>query len=202
MLLQMAIFHSFQRLINISLYICTTYSLSNRLLMDSLFTCLGYCKVLQLILWCIQLFKLWFSPYRCPGVGLLNHMVVLYLVQVFFFFQLLHLWHMEVPRPGTESEPQLQPMPQLERRWIFSPTAPGQGLNFATVMNSHCSRILNPLCHSRNCYIQFFKEPQYCSPQQLYQFTFPPTVQEDSLFSTGWWGFKYDFKFLFYVSIL
>ena len=26
----------------------------------------------------------------------------------------LHLWHMEVPRPGNESEPQLQSMPQLQ----------------------------------------------------------------------------------------
>ena len=30
----------------------------------------------------------------------------------------------------------------------------------------------------------FFKESTYCSPQWLYQFTFPPTVQEGSLFST------------------
>ena len=29
-----------------------------------------------------------------------------------------------------------------------------------------------------------FKESPYCSPQWLYQFTFPPTVQEGSLFST------------------
>ena len=29
-----------------------------------------------------------------------------------------------------------------------------------------------------------FKEPAYCSPQWLYQFTFPPIVQEGSLFST------------------
>ena len=28
----------------------------------------------------------------------------------------------------------------------------------------------------------FFKESPYCSPQWLYQFAFPPTVQEDSLF--------------------
>ena len=33
-------------------------------------------------------------------------------------------------------------------------------------------------------YFQFFKEPPYCSPQWLYQFTFPPTVKEGSLFST------------------
>ena len=30
----------------------------------------------------------------------------------------------------------------------------------------------------------FLKEPPYCSPSWLYQFTFPPTVQEGSLFCT------------------
>ena len=37
-----------------------------------------------------------------------------------------------------------------------------------------------------DCIILFlvFKEPLYFSPQQLYQFTFPPTVQKGSLFST------------------
>ena len=30
----------------------------------------------------------------------------------------------------------------------------------------------------------FFKESPYCLPQWLYQFTFPPTVQKRSLFST------------------
>ena len=34
-------------------------------------------------------------------------------------------------------------------------------------------------------YFQFFKESPYCSLQWLYQFTFPPTVQEGSLFSTS-----------------
>ena len=29
-----------------------------------------------------------------------------------------------------------------------------------------------------------FKGPPYCSPKWLYQFTFPPTVQEGTLFST------------------
>ena len=29
-----------------------------------------------------------------------------------------------------------------------------------------------------------FKEPLYCFPWWLYQFTFPPTVKEGSLFST------------------
>ena len=30
----------------------------------------------------------------------------------------------------------------------------------------------------------FLKEPPYCSPQWLYQYTFPPIIQEGSLFST------------------
>ena len=33
-------------------------------------------------------------------------------------------------------------------------------------------------------YSQFFKESPLCSPQWLYQFAFPPTVEEGSLFST------------------
>ena len=33
-------------------------------------------------------------------------------------------------------------------------------------------------------YSQLFKESPYCLPQQLYQFTIPPTVKECSLFST------------------
>ena len=35
-----------------------------------------------------------------------------------------------------------------------------------------------------NSIFSFFKEPAYCSPQNLYQFTFPPTVQEGSVFFT------------------
>ena len=34
------------------------------------------------------------------------------------------------------------------------------------------------------CYSQFFKESPYRLPQWLCQFTFPPTVEERSLFST------------------
>ena len=33
-------------------------------------------------------------------------------------------------------------------------------------------------------YFQFFTGPPYCSPQQLYQFTFPPTVQKRSFLFT------------------
>ena len=36
----------------------------------------------------------------------------------------------------------------------------------------------------RQFYIQFSEETPYCFPQQLYKFTFPARVYEDSLFST------------------
>ena len=29
--------------------------------------------------------------------------------------------HMKVPGPGIESEPQLQPVPQLRQHWILNP---------------------------------------------------------------------------------
>ena len=38
----------------------------------------------------------------------------------FLFFQ-PPLWHMEVPRPGSEPEPQLRPLPQLWQHWILNP---------------------------------------------------------------------------------
>ena len=38
--------------------------------------------------------------------------------------------------------------------------------------------------HMVSLFLVFFKEPPYCYPQWLYQFIFPPTVQEGSLFST------------------
>ena len=44
--------------------------------------------------------------------------------------------------------------------------------------------------YAQNCqliwqfYFQFSEESLYCFPQWLYQFAFPPTVQEGSLFST------------------
>ena len=74
---------------------------------------LGWFHVLAIIQWtlrCVYHFKVWFSPDRCPGVGLLDHMIALFLF--------------------------------------------------------------------------FFKEPPYCSLLWLYQFTFPPTMEEASFFST------------------
>ena len=53
----------------------------------------------------------------------------------------LHPQHMEIPRPGIESELPLQPMPQLRLCWI-----------------------LNPLFHSGNSTNEFFSDPaqQFC----------------------------------------
>ena len=39
----------------------------------------------------------------------------------FFFFLGLHLWQMEVPRPGVELEPHLWPMPQPQQHRILNP---------------------------------------------------------------------------------
>ena len=45
--------------------------------------------------------------------------------------------------------------------------------------------ILNHCTTGEALYFQIFKETPYCSPQWLYQFIFPPKVQETSLFSTS-----------------
>ena len=67
-----------------SLHFIHTYMLSLSSLVVcwltlSLLPCLG-CYLLLWTLECIYLFKLEFSPGTCPGVGLLDHMVVLFLV--------------------------------------------------------------------------------------------------------------------------
>ena len=43
-----------------------------------LLPCLGYCIVLQWTLRYMYLFKSWFSLDRCPGMGLLDHMIILF----------------------------------------------------------------------------------------------------------------------------
>ena len=58
----------------------------------------------------------------------------MFLVCLFVLSFLLPLWHIEVPGPGTESESELQPTPQLQQR-----------------------QILNPLHHSENSLIVFLK---------------------------------------------
>ena len=54
-----------------------------------------------------------------------------------------------VPRPGTEPEPQLQPMLQLPQCQILKPTVPGRGLNLwpaaAQTLGSHCATAGTPL---------------------------------------------------------
>lgn len=48
-------------------------------------------------------------------------------------FSLFFFWHMKVSGPGIESEPQLQPMPELQQH-----------------------QILDPRCHSRSSYFILF----------------------------------------------
>ena len=40
---------------------------------------------------------------------------------LFIYLLWLHLQHVEVPGPGIKSKPQLQPVPLLQQRWIFTP---------------------------------------------------------------------------------
>ena len=82
MLLQMALFHAFIWLCNIPLYVGTTSSLSNPPLIDIQVASMSWLlqTVPRYTLRCMYFLNLDFSPDRCPGVGLLDHMVVLYLV--------------------------------------------------------------------------------------------------------------------------
>ena len=55
---------------------------------------------------------------------------LLYFTLLYFGFIFWpHSGHMEVPRPGIKSEPQLRPEPQLQQHQILNPLAPSQGLN-------------------------------------------------------------------------
>ena len=102
----------------------------------------------------------------------------------FFFFFLFqpHPWHMEVPGPGTESEPHLPPIPQLWQCQILNP------LFWAgdwTGNSTETSQIINPLCRSGKsqtvfwlktatstlagisslpCIFQICQPPQRCEP--------------------------------------
>ena len=59
------------------------------------------------------------------------------------FFGCNHsMW--KFPGPGTESEPQFQPTPQLQQHWILNPNAPGQGSNLCLFRDkvrflTHCT---------------------------------------------------------------
>lgn len=60
---------------------------------------------------------------------------------------------MDVPKPGIKSELQLWQMPDL----LTQCTTLGQGSNLYLCRDpSHCSQILNALCHSGNSYTLTF----------------------------------------------
>ena len=131
----------------------------------------------------------------CPGVGLLDHMVVLHcgvfclFVCLFVCFLGPHPRHMEVPRLGLESELQLLAYAAYAAMWDPS--------HVCDLHHSSWKRqILNPLSEARGGTASswvlfrlvttepqqelpvssFFKEAPYYSPRWLYQFTFPTAV--------------------------
>lgn len=60
------------------------------------------------------------EPQQNPSTSDYQHWEALgfqYNLRLFFFFFWPHLWPMEIPGPGRESEPQLWPLPQ--QRWIL-----------------------------------------------------------------------------------
>ena len=70
-----------------------------------------------------------------------------------------HPWHMEVPEPGTESEPQLQSTPLVWQCQIPQSISQGQESNPCLHSDRNlCNRIPNPLHHSRNskCLLTFW----------------------------------------------
>ena len=91
MLLQMALFHSFLWLSNIPLFTYIPHLLFP-LSMNTYVASMSWLLkiVLQWTLGCMYLFELWFSPDICPGVGLLDHMVVLFLVFLRNLHSVLH----------------------------------------------------------------------------------------------------------------
>ena len=73
------------------------------------------------------------------------------------FFFMAASQQMEVPGPGIESEPQLWLKLQLQQCQILYLTMQDQRLNFHLHSDlSHCSQVLNPLCHSGTSKQEFF----------------------------------------------
>ena len=88
MLLQMTLIHSFSWLSNIPLYICITSLWYIPLSMGSQVVSISWLLEIRLqwTLGCMYLFESWFSPDICPGMGLLDNIVI-----VFSFLRSLHI---------------------------------------------------------------------------------------------------------------
>ena len=64
-----------------------------------------------------------------------------------------HRWHMEVPGPGTEPEPQLSPV-------ALNPLPLGGNWTCTSAVPSCCGGALNPLCHGGNSHLYLRNRPQ------------------------------------------
>lgn len=74
---------------------------------------LSFLFIPSLCIFCLTFFSLSLS-WRGGGVGVGEERVI------FLFCSFcLHPWHMEGSGPGTESQPQLPPLPQLQQCWIL-----------------------------------------------------------------------------------
>ena len=96
---------------------------------------------------------------------------------VSFFGHPLGIWHMEAPSPGTESEPELQPTPQLQQCHIFSPLC---RVGDQTSTSTETNWIMNPWHHSRNFYFWIFIEVTYYTIEICW-FTLCPEILVNSL---------------------
>ena len=79
------------------------------------------------------------------------------------FFKWPHLWHMNVPVLEMESQPQLQPTPQLQG-YLATPDA--NTLRWAvnqTHATTDTSRILNPMCQTEKDILTNFIVKSYSS---------------------------------------
>ena len=97
--------------------------------------------------WLQDFFPLWWELLRSTLWAIFKH-----ILQYFFFFLWPHLWHMEVPRIGIESELELWTTPQLQQCWILNLLLWARNWMWDWICSdpSCCSQILNLLCHSEN----------------------------------------------------
>ena len=80
--------------------------------------------------------------------------LVIFIEYLIFFFLIFwpYLQHMEVPWPGTESEPQLQTMPELQQLWSLAyytglgiePSPPQQSKLQQSIPLTHCNTAETP----------------------------------------------------------